>query len=556
MPPIDFEDDPDRKAPAVAPRGKVHFDDDPDRQTSGAAELGKKQSEMSAPSYYGQGVGDFFEGVGNMATFGQMPRIDAGIDVVTGRQPDYDTALAARVKRYEDIKARSPWMAGAGELGGAIGGGIATGAGRLGTNLAARLGAGPVGRFLGFGAEGAAQGAAQGAGHVYSGEIDDYLKAGGTGAAVGGVLGGTLGLAVPRSAVQQRAGDPRTGQPIKQPSEEELKALSDRGYRVLSKIPVTYPNAYKQSILNTAERQMTAQNVAPESATTVFRILERVRSQAGDISPAQVDAIRKSLNNITNGKTPGTESAGVAASILRDSLDDMIQHGARHASDPALATRAAQVVERARGDRAAMFRSQTLTGPLANAEQKAATGGAPVGEQLVTEGNRLLKYKRGDQPNMRGMIDEERARIAAAITPTIPERAANAVAGLPLKTIGTGIGGAVGGGGVAATGNIVGALQGGGLGAGIGLGAGAALERGLRGFSSRGIQGRWEDAAAAMRGRSPAFQDRVRGAVPVAGPGMGPVGQGTVGAGIGVLGTPYPDERDALAWQAMQNMMP
>jgi len=488
--------------------------------------LPEPRKEQGWGEYLAQGTGDFFEGVGHYGSFGMLPRMDAVGDVITGRKPSYDEALAARLKRREAISERSPVASTVGGIAGGVGTGIAGGATKLGANIAGRLGAGPLARFAGFGTEAATVGGLQGAGNTYSGDPADYAKNAGKGAAVGGLIGGAAGAAlVPASAVRMRAGNPATGQPIRQPSEQELRALSDRGYQVLRGIPVTYPGNHLQGTLSQAESQMITQGVAPEQARTVFQILERMRNHPGSISPAQVDGFRQSLNNMKNMPTVGSEKAGVAAAILRDTLDDMIQQGAGAASNPQLGAQAAQVVARARGDRAAMFRSQQLTDPAANAAAKAQAGGPPVGEQLVPKGLKLGERKRGEYPNQRGWIPEERARLAAAITPTLPERVAKF--------------------GADYFGRDIPALAG-----------GKFLSDRLRGSAASGIERRWEDAAAAMRGRSPAYARATRNAVPVTGPGMGAGTAGTVGAGTGVLGTPYTDEREALAWSALHQMMP
>jgi hypothetical protein len=351
-----------------------------------------------------------------------------------------------------------------------------------------------------------------------------------------------------------RPGDPRTGQPIREPTNAELLARSDNGYQTLAKIPVTYPGSHLQGQLSAAESQMITQNVAPEQAQTVFKIINRVRNHPGSISPAQVDGIRQSLNNMKNGTTPGSEKAGVAAGILRDALDDMIQNGAQASSNPVLGQQAAQWVTQARGDRAAMFRSQQLTDAATNAALKNQTGGPPIGEQLVGKGNKILETKKGQQPNTRGWIPEERDALAAAITPTWPEAAANAV-GAAKGTVAAGVGsvlGAMGGGVAGIPAGIPGIAAGGGSGALAGGAIGAGIGKLARDFSARGIARRWDETAAQLRQRSPSYERATQGSVPVAGPGQGWLPQAIQGAGASQLATPYDDGREALVPSMMR----
>ena len=209
---VDFDDDPDRPAVATPPgvpritvrpeRAPVTFDDNPGQPPpSKAVETGKQQGAMSWPAWLGQGAGDFVEGAADMATFGMMPRIDAGIDVITGRQPDYSTALGARTKRLEGMRERSPYATFGGNVAGGVAGGIGAGAAKVGTNIASRLGASVPARIAGYGTEAGLIGAGQGAGHTYSGEVEDYLKAAKEGGITGAVIGGALGPLTPRSAV-------------------------------------------------------------------------------------------------------------------------------------------------------------------------------------------------------------------------------------------------------------------------------------------------------------------------------------------------------------------
>ena len=187
----------------------------------------------------------------------------------------------------------------------------------------------------------------------------------------------------------------------------------------------------------------------PATAKPVYDVLEQLRSgafgfanAAGDIGPAQIELARRALNNLRN-TTDASAKAGTGARILRGVLEDFVQNpGANVTGNAKAAADAARLIEPLRANSAALFRSRQLTDPLADAALKAGRGGPPVGEQLGTKADQILRTKGGQQPKTRGWVDEERARLAAAVTPTAPERVASGFAALPLKTIGAGIGGA------------------------------------------------------------------------------------------------------------------
>jgi hypothetical protein len=530
-------------------------------QTEAADRMVREQSSMGWPAWLNEAAGDFTASSADAASFGTRPRLDAA----TGNYPDYSTGLAAELQKVQQRTARSPFATMGGNVAGSVTVGIASGLNRIGTNIAGRMGGGPMARILGFGTEGAVGGALQGAGHTYSGEVDDYLKNTGTGAAVGAVVGGTVGSVVPRQSVTMRPGDPNTGRPIPVVPEQRLQEIVDRGYQIFRGIPATYSSRGFNAHLTAAEQDMIKAGAMPSTARPVYDVLENLRTgqygfanAAGDIGPQQIETARQALNNLRN-TTDASAKAGTAARILRGQLEDFVQYpGANITGSRDAALRAAQVIEKARGNAAALFRSKQLTDPVANARLAAETGGAPVGEQLVTQGRRILQTKGGTQPKTRGWVDAEREQLAEAITPTMPERAIG-LAGAGGGKVAAAVGGLLGGtgGGVAGIPAGLGGVVGGGtLGAAAGSAAGMGLGTAARNTAARGIENRWLGAAEAMRARSPYQQRQFQGSTPVAGPGQGLAGQAALGGGTFQLGTPYDDGRAAVAEQMLRNMMP
>lgn len=148
-------------------------------------------------------------GFGNTASMGYLPQLQAlaskplyaGMNLLTGQdvQPeDYLTERDSAIKRLETLKKQSPNAMLAGELGGGLASGIATGAGlgKLGLGAAAE-GATLGQKMLQASKIGATLGAAQNPGDV-KGEVSpwqlgDRAIGAGVGGAAGGLLEGAMG---------------------------------------------------------------------------------------------------------------------------------------------------------------------------------------------------------------------------------------------------------------------------------------------------------------------------------------------------------------------------
>lgn len=579
-----YDDDPGAGAPAAgAPRSR-HYDDDPGKPALQATETGKQQSEMGWPSWLGQGFGDYLMATGKSFSAGIAPRLDAVLDVAKGKgvplpdpmlggtfgwkaQPDYNTAIDARLKDLQERRERSPIATPLGDVSGGVAAGGAMAPAKIGAGIAGYGGGTVPARIAGYGTEGAIFGGVQGAGQTFTGNPADYAANAGKGAAVSGAISGALAPLIPRSAVTMRPGDPATGRAIAEPTRADLRTAYTGNYKTLSQIPATYSMPHFARDLAAAENRLVREAVVPENAIGAYRILENLRNgvygtanRYGDIGPMQIEAARQALSGMKN--TTGTgEKNGYAANIVRQALDRFQitapQSGAV-TSAPQFGQMAAEVAQTARGNYAAWARAGQVEAPLANAQRVERTKGTPVGDQLVSEGNRLLKTDAtGAQPKLRGWTPETKSQLETAITPTHAEWLANLV-GAKKGAVAAGVGGVVGGGSGAVggiAGGPAGIAAGGGIGSAVGSAVGGGLGRAAYGFGQRGLQNRWEEVAAAQRANSPLYRAQTQGSVPVAGPGMGPAGQAAVGAGTAELGTPYDDGRDALAWAAMRGLM-
>jgi len=576
-----YDDDPGTGAPAAgAPRSR-HYEDDPGKPALQATETGKQQSEMGWPSWLGQGFGDYLMATGKSFSAGIAPRLDAVLDVAKGKgvplpdpmlggtfgwkaQPDYNTAIDARLKDLQERRERSPIATPLGDVSGGVAAAGAMAPAKIGAGIAGYGGGTVPARVAGYGTEGAIFGGVQGAGQTFTGKPEDYLYNAGKGAAVGGAINAALAPLIPKSAVTQRPGDPATGREIPVPPSADLKTAYQGNYKTLSQIPATYSMPHFARDLAAAEQTMLKGSAIPENATAVYRVMENLRNGAygwanryGYIGPTQIEAAGQALTGMKNTTGAG-EKNGYAAGILRQTFDRFLVNAPQSGavtSAPQFGQMAAEVAQTARGNYAAWARAGQVEAPLANAQRVERTKGTPVGDQLVSEGNRLLKTDAtGAQPKLRGWTPETKSQLETAITPTHAEWLANLV-GAKKGAVAAGVGGVVGGG-TGAVGGIAGGpfgiATGGGVGSAVGSAVGGGLGRAAYGFGQRGLQNRWEEVAAAQRANSPLYRAQTQGSVPVAGPGMGPSGRAFVGATTVEGGTPYDDGREALVPSMMR----
>lgn len=460
-----------------------------------------------------------------MFSAGMAPRAEAVLGGMTEGVP-YSQGMEKALKAQAAARERSPLSWQAGEImGGGAAGRVMGGIGRtlgIGSGIANRLGGGARARGVGYGTEAGLQGAVQGAGHTYSGDPADYAANAAKGFVTAAPLGAVAGAATPRSAITPRPGDPRTGQPIAPPTLDEQRAITRRGYRLLENNPAQYSRAEFNRLLDTTERQMANQGALPGTAAGAHEVLNRLRNGGygggATVSPREITLARQALTGMRNS-TDTNARTGLGANVLRNNLDDFLQNpGSAVVANHAAALQAGQVAGPLRREYAAMSRSRDMTEDLTNARMVERTGGPPVRGQLQTAGREMLKEEGGVFPNLQGHTAAERARLAEAITPN----RLGAVTGRTLQ--------------------MVPGFE----------NAGRRLE----GFSGRGIERRWEEAAQALRERAPAYERATQGAVPVPGPGVAPVPQALVGAGVSQLATPLDDgSRDALAWSALRGLM-
>ena len=155
------------------------------------------------PALKGGAAGDFAMGLGQGATLGLGPYINAGIDTARGYllprsfggnvSSDYATNLRVQKLAQDQAQANSPTAYGAGKVTGAVAAGVAGGAGLEAVGGAAGLGS-TAANIAGNTVSNVAQGAVSGATNAAPGQAGEGAAQGATIGAVASGLGGLVGL--------------------------------------------------------------------------------------------------------------------------------------------------------------------------------------------------------------------------------------------------------------------------------------------------------------------------------------------------------------------------
>jgi hypothetical protein len=307
----------------------------------------------------------------------------------------------------------------------------------------------------------------------------------------------------------------------KVPTAKELKAEAKTGYKAVRETGAEYPGSSVGGLADDVQRALETEGLIAELSPNTYTVLSKLRNppEGSVVTVTSLDAARKTLNRIAgNYNNPHDQEA---ARRVIERIDDFIQAGgearpvagapaapAGGAEDlPRLAgpagvspqQEAARLIKDARGNAAARFRSDRVTGIEDAAELRAAA--ANSGQNL---GNTLRQRLAGlalDQKKMRGFSPQEREAIEQVIRGTASMNTLRYVGNLLGGGGGIGQAGisAMGAGFGAATGGVPGAIAGGALPL-----IGAGSRAGHNALTSRAIKG----ADELVRKRSPLYQQR------------------------------------------------
>ena len=304
----------------------------------------------------------------------------------------------------------------------------------------------------------------------------------------------------------------------KVPTAPELKAAANLAYDKVRNSGVEYAGQSVQQMVRGLKDTLTQKAAIAENYPKTYRLLDQLDNapRGSSVQLKFLDELRKEL-----GRVAGGEESFAAKQAIRH-IDDFID-----AADPAslmvraasgeralpspgavgaqdAAQTAAQTIRDARGNAAAGFRSNAVSGieDAAQLRAAAANSGKNLGNTLRQKLASLL-------------LDEDAIR---GFSPQEIEAATKIVTGSPAANITRDVGNLLGGGGglaqtlVASIGAGAGGTAGGPVGAMIGAAAPAAIGRGARGVSNALTKSEVTALGELMRQRSPLYQDMLKNA--------------------------------------------
>jgi hypothetical protein len=218
--------------------------------------------------------------------------IEAGIDWAKGDGFDMGRAYTRKQQELDARKATRRENHPVASIGGELAGGLALGGGanRAGLTLAGRVG--PVSAAAG---EGAAYGALYGSGEAKPGE---RLQGAGTGAAIGGVTGGALGLAG-RGLSRAVAGRHQPAPPTVDDLTNEARALYQQADQAGIVVPATSFDRVVQNV------ELAAGRINRDLRPNTAGIVDDVMALRGrDVSLQELDELRQVVGQSMNRAQP------------------------------------------------------------------------------------------------------------------------------------------------------------------------------------------------------------------------------------------------------------
>lgn len=295
--------------------------------------------------------------------------------------------------------------------------------------------------------------------------------------------------------------------PVKIPTTQELKKAGSAGFDQARELGVDYSTASVNSLADDLLRQLDEAGFSggPEGVSPkTFSVLSALQKPP-DLGPDDLGAVfsvknlitaRKRLQKVQKEGKGGEESEAARRAI--DALDDFVMAPPAESVVAGPAASVGKLVDDARGDYAAHFRSKDVEKSIRKAEQDAST--TPFG---LNEGKRIsdrLKSLLQDEKRTRGYTKEEVELLEAAVAGKFGAKLSRYVSNMLSAGGGWGqTGVSLGGGGLA---YLLGGPQ---LAAATALGvpiAGAGLRVLSNKLMKRGAQG----LAAGLRKRSPLYQ--------------------------------------------------
>src|SRR3990167_8754275 len=304
----------------------------------------------------------------------------------------------------------------------------------------------------------------------------------------------------------------------KAPSVAALDEATKAGYKKVDDLGVAYAAPAVKGFADDVVRALNEEGFIAELGPKTHAILRKLQEPpAGSVASLKsIEAFRRQLGRIAG--SPDATEAATASTVIRR-LDEFLAQptpgavvagGASQTTLPAIpgqstgagnASAAAQMLRDARGNAAAAFRSDELTGvaEAANLRAAAANSGRNLGNNIRSRLASLLL----DESRTRGFKPEELAAIKQVVEGTASTNTLRYVSNL------FGAGGGLGQSLMALIGGGTGLAVGGGPGAVVGAAVPPVLGAGARTIGNRLTARQLADIDALTRMRSPLYRDLV-----------------------------------------------
>jgi len=274
--------------------------------------------------------------------------------------------------------------------------------------------------MAGYGVAGGVTGALGGAGNTYTGNPRDYVENALIGGAFSGVLGSALGGALgPRPRVSA-AKTPTTGDTYDARDFVYDRLRANRGF---------YENPY---LATEADRLANTKlnTYTPSDIPTSLRAVEQMRASTaipgGGNTPAEIEAIRASINKIPHGPERAADRA--AGREVKRTIDEFYTNpplGAVRVGTEAEAATAGELADLARRLHGAARRGHTYDNILHDAELASHNPRSGVSyEDAVWSGVRNLEKadRPGAMPKLAGFDDASKAALDRIAYPSWMQR--------------------------------------------------------------------------------------------------------------------------------------
>jgi len=315
---------------------------------------------------------------------------------------------------------------------------------------------------------------------------------------------------------------------VKTPTAAALKEASKAGYNRAADLGVDYSSVAVKSFADDAAKFLDEEGFIAELGPKTHAIINKLRTppEGSTASLKSLDAFRKQLNRIGGSPDP-TEAA--AATVVIRRLDEFLQkndpanlvagtYAAAHAapanvpriggavgpSAEEIAKEAARVLAEARGNAAASFRSDRLTGVADAAELRAAA--ANSGKNLGNQTRQRLASLLLSPKKSRGFSPDEIAALEEVVRGTATENTLRKVSNM------LGGGGGIGQSLIAALGAGAGGVAGGVPGGVVGAVVPAMAGSGTRSLANMLTKRHLGEVDKMVRARSPLAQQLMRDA--------------------------------------------